>query len=269
MMYRKIQKNTDAKVIKRFSLLELTGLAALSWVFIWYWGPKITSYSIPLMATGYLLTFAYIGYISPVLIHGDDHRYRGLSNWKTLFIRTDNFKQSLYSFGIITLVGAILIISAALVKNPSIFQNFNWNTFFLKLSFYLLSSAVQGLFTMFILMRLIDLSSSDPFQINSDNPSGITSRILLTALITGYFSLMHMPNFPVVAITLIFTPIILWQYFKTPNFFMLICTHAILGTLLHRIYELPMRIGPFYANPDRYIIREIFPIIGKVIGSSW
>ncbi len=255
--------------MKRISFLELTGLTVLSWLFLWHWGPEITSYSTTLMAAGYLFILTYISYISPVLIHGDDHRYRGLSNWKTLFIRTDNFLPALYPFSIITLIGAILIIFASLLKNPSIFHQLNWNVFFLKLCFYILSSAVQGLFTLFILMRLIDLSTSDPFQINSDIPSEFKSRLLLTAMITCFFCLIHIPNFPVMGIILTSTPIVLWQYFKTPNFFLLICTHAILGTLLHRIYELPMRIGPFYSNPDRYLIRELFPIIGRIIGNSW
>lgn len=269
MIHASTRKNKNGVTIKKISCLELVGLGTLSWTLIWYWGPKITSYRTDLMAVGYILTLIYISYISPVLIHRDNHDHRGLSGWKTLFIRTDNLKQSLISFGIIILVGSVLIIAASLVKNPFVFQQLNWNIFFLRLSFYLLSSSVQGLFTLFILMRLTDLVASDPFQIQDENQSVVNSRIFLTVAITCYFSLIHMPNYPVVAITLVFTPVILWQYFKTPNFLMLILTHAILGTLLHRVYQLPMRIGPFYENPDRYIIRELFPIIGKIIGNSW
>lgn len=68
---------------------------------------------------------------------------------------------------------------------------------------------------------------------------------------------------------MLLSPVMLRQFYRTPNFFLLVCTHAILGTLLHRVYELSMRVGPFYYNPDKYILRELFPPLAKLIGNLW
>lgn len=254
---------------KRISLLELGGLALLSWLFIWHWGPQIKSYHTTWMAAGFLATILYISYLSPVWIHGDNHGYRGLGGWQTLFIRTDNFVSALYRFGAITVVGGLLIIIASLIKNPSIFQQLNWQVFFIRLFCYAISSVVQGFVTMFILMRLIDVSACDPFEENGNPRAEMNSKILIITLITCYFSLVHTPNIGVMVVSVLFTPFVLWHYFKTPNFFMLVTTHTILGTLLHRVYELSMRIGPFYNHPDTYVIRELFPPLARLIGNSW
>lgn len=257
-----------AAIVKVTSLLELGVLALLSWLFIWRWGPQITSYPATLMAVAYLAVLFYIAYLSPVWIHADDRRSWGLGGWKTLLLRTDNLGRALQGFGTITAVGGAVIVLAALWRNPSVFQQLDWRVFFLKFSCYSVSGAIQGCVTLFVLMRLADLFSCDPFQPGGGSVE-INGRLAITALVSGYFSLMHAPNVPVMLVTLVLTPPVLWQYFKTPNLFLLIGTHAVLGTLLHRVYELPMRIGPFYTSPDRYIIRELFPIVARIIGNSW
>jgi hypothetical protein len=260
--YRAVQS-----VFKRvFSCFELAALAFVSWMLIWYMGPEITSYNTTLLAGCFLTVLLYVGYFSPIVLHQDSNRYRGVGNWKTLFIRSDNFCAALGGFGAIIVTGSAVIIVASLLKNPLIFQQVDWGVVLLKLFCYFFSSTIQGLITLFILLRIIDISSGNPFEADGDAMRG---KVLITVVITGYFSLVHMPNIPVMVIVLFFTPVVLFQYFKTPNFFLLVCTHAFLGTLLHRLYDLPMRIGPFYNSPDRYIIRELFPFVAGLIGNSW
>lgn len=254
---------------RKISMLELAALAFLTWLFLWVMGPRITMFNTFWIACAFLGFIFYIAYISPVLIHADNQLNRGLGRWQTLYVRTDNFKPALRRFSQITIFGGASIIFAALFKNPNIFQDIGFKVIFLKLSLYLVFSAVQGLIIIFILMRLADILFCDPFQNRGDQHGKNRERILISVFITSIFSLMHMPNLPLMGITALITPVIFWQFYQTPNFFLLVCTHSILGTLLHRVYELPMRVGPFYTLPDQYLLREVFPLLGRIIGNAW
>ncbi|THB77186.1 MAG: hypothetical protein D6B25_07460 [Desulfobulbaceae bacterium] len=252
-------------MVRLMSMSELVVVGLLFYVFVWIWGPVITSFPLPLMAFAYVVVVVYISYISPVLLHGDKDCYRGIANWRQGFIRTDNLGQAGRSFGLIILLGGSGIVVAAYLKNPQVFVELNWLAVTIKYTMYNFSGAIQGCFTLFILFRLMDVLDLNPFEKNIS----IGGKLVLTGLVSVLFAMMHWPNMPVVIILLVSCPLIMWQFYRAPNFFMLVTSHAILGTLLHRVYELPMRIGPFYHNPDKYILRELFPPLAWIIGNLW
>ncbi len=254
---------------RKTGALELAALAFLTWLFVWVMGPRIAVFNTIWVTFAFLLSLLYFTFISPVLIHADNRLHRGFGDWKTLFVRTDNFKPALKRFGLISGVGGAAIIFAAFFKNPRVFHEIAWKIVVLKFSLYLIFSTVQGLFILFVMMRIADILSCDPFQTGGARQGRKSRRHLITLLITSVFTLVHLPNLPLMGITMVITPLVLWQYYLTPNFFLLVCTHSILGTLLHQVYRLPMRIGPFYTHPDQYLIRELFPLIGRIIGNAW
>ena len=45
--------------------------------------------------------------------------------------------------------------------------------------------------------------------------------------------------------------------------------HAIIGTALHRVLEMHMRIGPFYWESDKYVYRTLFPALRELIGNAF
>ncbi len=204
----------------------------------------------------------YLTYISPCLIFKDTFADRGLGTWNSLFIRTDNLKSALRGYGTITIVGAIIIIGATFLFRPNYLANINWSAFFLKLFFYISSAlAQQLLFIGWLLVRLRTILQDDPL-----NQTG-NKRLQVSAVAAIFAFLLHAPNMAVMCISLITGFAFVWVSYATPNLFLAASCHAILGTLLHRVAGIQVKIGPHYMQKDFHVTRTLFPVLKQIIGN--
>jgi hypothetical protein len=251
--------------------LEILGVTGVAFTVTWVIGPRL---EMPGLAapTILLLSFAaaYVAYISPVLIHRDPPEARGLGRPPTGYLRTDNLVPALKSFGAVTLLGSGLILAAVLLARPAAFTQLDWSSLLLKLGLYCGSAAVQCLlFLGFFRLRLKDFLGL-PQELAAAEPGvAVRQRLLLSAVLGVLFSLYHLPNLPVMGIALLLGTAMTWLYDVHPNLAAAALCHAALGTLLHRVAGLNMRIGLFYWQRDRWVFRTLFPWFKELIGDRF
>lgn len=209
----------------------------------------------------FAFTLLYLTYISPCLIFKDSFATRGLGRWNSLFIRTDNLRAALRGYGAITIIGAVTIVGATYLFRPAYLAHINWSAFFLKLAFYISSAlAQQLLFIGWLLVRLRIILQADPL-----NQTG-NKRLQVSAVAAIMAFLLHAPNVVIMCISLVAGFAFVWVSYATPNLFLAVSCHALLGTLLHRVAGIPVKIGPYYMLKDFHFTRALFPFIKKVIG---
>lgn len=208
------------------------------------------------------LALLYIAYISPSIIFKDTLASRGLGNWKSLFIRTDNFKLALRGYGSLTLFGSFVILGYTFTLQPANIIHINWAAFFVKLIFYLSSALIQQLlFVGWLLVRLRSI-------ICEDNDNSILSKQFIICFIAATIvSFIHSPNLPIMIISFIGGFAVIWVSYKTPNLFLAVISHAILGTMLFIIAGVQVKLGPHYLQKDFHFSRTLFPVFKKIIGN--
>ncbi len=229
-----------------------------TWVLIPYSIISVIYLSITLILL-VSVAFYYL-YISPSIIHQDLLKERGMGNVKHLFIRTDNFTHvgKFVLVPLLIICGSILF--AAWYKKSNFFIEPDWYTLLLKLFFYFFSALIQDIFFFsFLLIRLKE------FIVIKSN---LLKHVVVVFIFSLFFSLFHLPNLPLMILTFIFAFWLGYIFYKTPNLYIVIIVHALLGTLLHRVYELHMKIGIFYGT-EKHIIRYTIPIINDIIGGRW
>ncbi len=248
-----------------FSALELVLISSGFFTIVWYIGPNLNNNGLaPLLTVTLGLFLFYVGYASPVMVHRDDSRERGVGNWRTLFVRTDNLREALRPFLWLTLIGTLIITALTLLLQPEIFARIHWQAFGLKLGLYLINASGQGLlFLSFFMLRLKVLL---PSPAESGDGAG-RHRLLVSGCCALLFALYHLPNPALMLVTLLIGFAACWIYYATPNLLIAVCSHAFLGTLLHQLLEMHMRIGPFYWQSDLYIFRTLFPPVRDLIGN--
>ena len=139
----------------------------------------------------------------------------------------------------------------------------DWYGLGLKFSFYLFSALIQDiLFFSYILLRLKDLILIESLH---------TKKIIVLLLFSSIFALIHLPNLPLMALTFIFAFWLGYVFYSTPNLYAIVIVHAFLGTLLHRVYELHMKIGLFYGveSHEGHFFRFLIPSFSEIIGHRW
>ena len=255
---------------KGFGIFEIFAFTSgYLWV-LWRVGPHLqTSGLAPLILALLLAALVYVAYVSPHWIHKDPLAIRGLGSPRTLFIRTDNWTEAAQAFGAVALVGAIGVIGAALWKQPAVFSVLNWKAFYVKLGGYLFSTLAQDLiFLSFFLVRLRTILPlpSAPQGAATPPQTQRRNRLLVSGLLGLLFSSYHFPNPLMMALALLFGSVVAWIYYAHPNLVLAVGCHALVGTLLHRVLGLHMRIGPFYWDRDTYILRTLFPPLREWIG---
>lgn len=261
---------TSHKSERIFSVIEITVLLAGFFTVSYLLAPFVASS--PQFALIGLLTIgaglAYILYFSPALLHHDSLEERGLGTWRTLFIRMDNIRSAARSFSTLLLVGTIIVLILTATWNSDVFAHFNKEAFAVRLLFYSMSSIIQQLiFVGFFLVRFrkIFMPSSDGISKGDER----RNRFLVSAMLAIIFSAIHFPNLPLMALTLFFGFAMAWISFRTPNLFVAAGCQLVLGMLLHRVLELPMRVGIFYDHSDIYFFRTIFPLSRHWIGGLY
>ena len=237
-----------------------------SLLMVWLWAPHLEDD--PGLIPGYLLVLllaiVYVSGFSPILIHHDPPVLRGLGTRRTFFVRTDDLRSTLSAYGILAIAGTLVLLGLALNGDPAAPLRLLGRAFWLKLALYLFSALGQQLFFMgFFFVRLREIFGAYP-----DTPAKhlVLTRFLVcggTALLIAAY---HIPNPPMMVIVSIFGFGLAWIFYARPNLLLAVLCHAWLGTLLHRVVLLPMRVGPFYWMPDRYVYRTLFPFIRQWIG---
>jgi membrane protease YdiL (CAAX protease family) len=214
---------------------------------------------------GFALFMIHFVFVSPWL-HGDSLKARGLGPAATAFVRTDNLGKAILRYGALSLGASALLIIGGLIHNPAMFEAVVWYSVAVKFIHYLFSATIQdALFFAFFLQRITGIVEGSANTRSSD----LKRRALASGGGAFLFCIYHFPNPAIMAISLTFGGMMFWCYYRHPNLVAVVIAHAFTGTVMHRILQVPMRVGPFYKDPDGYIIRELFPIVGKLIGGLW
>ncbi len=253
------------------SAVEILLMTLGYFAVVWGIAPDLeTNGMIPLMK-GLLVSFLfYFAYLSPTVIHKDTLAERGIGNWRTLFIRTDNFAvASKYYLGL-AFGGTVVIFGAALLLKPTFISGFSWHAFWLKLSLNVLNALGQDLlFLSFFIPRLKHICmlpmASAVFGSNGSRYAALIVPLACALL----FAIFHIPNPPLMLVVFILGYAVAQIFYHFPNLFLALACHAVIGTMLHRVFEMHMRIGPFFWESDKYVYRTLFPALRELIGSAF
>lgn len=94
--------------------------------------------------------------------------------------------------------------------------------------------------------------------------------LAICLLCSAQFVLYHAPNVPLMGVSFFAGLIVSRIYLSIPNLVAAAASHALIGTLLHRIVGTCMRSGPFYYDQDVHPLRTLFPFFTKqLIGDMW
>ena len=241
------------------SWAELTGLVLLYYLITWQIAPHAMQLHW-LLLLGMVAAAGWIGYylfwVSPVL-HGDSPGARGLdsSTCKTSFV---------YYF-VLLLIGLSVIVVMIYLKYGQRPPDIDWGVFWLKYGFYLTSAFLQDLiFFSFFQLRIKEIVSTH--FTNKSEQLWITVGVVAVA-----FGLFHIPNWPLTLFSIGFGFLVSLSFYLRPNIWAVVLIHALLGTVLHRIYQLHMKIGLFYGqtSPDASFFRKIIPFTEALISDKW
>ncbi|MCX7717573.1 MAG: CPBP family glutamic-type intramembrane protease [Candidatus Sumerlaeaceae bacterium] len=250
-----------------FSAAEVIGVSTAIAVLFWVLNPRMLQPGMPpiVVAVGVLLG-VYVIWLSPCWIHGDSLADRGLGSRDTLFVRTDNFWCAAGVFAPLSAVLACLLVLVGLLRNPSSFGEINWYRFLIKHGLYLVWAVVQSLFFFGFFMQRLTAITAVALKSLSWGFDGLRcSVVLLTA---GLFSVAHAPNLLMMVLTFLAGILWGWHFWAQRNLLVLAASHAFLGTIIHQVLMLNMRVGPAYWEPHRfYANRVLFPFISHWMGS--
>ena len=246
-----------AMALRWVSAGELAFLTAAYFVGAWMVAPLIgrVPLAVEAMRMGVLAAAVYVAFISPVLIHGDTAAQRGVGTWRTLFVRTDNLAAAAGRFGLFTLAGAAALVALALIRQPDGLRHVRWDAFGMKLFAYCLFAPVQAYVMWSFMLPRFRRALADGEDSDDDR---VWPAVLACALC---FALFHAPNVPLMAISFVFAIASGRIYAATPNLFVASLSHALLGTILQQIFGLYTRVGWCFANPESYVIRNLFPFV--------
>ncbi|MDR9366880.1 MAG: CPBP family intramembrane glutamic endopeptidase [Balneolaceae bacterium] len=247
-----------------WGIAEIVIFTALFFTGLWIAGPQIGS-SPSLQLIFWVLVFLggyYILWYSPKKLHYFTFRDLGFVLPSRKKRVQTSINKGWLSYSVFTIVGSITLISyTAIFNQESLFQ-LQWNALLIKFSGYLVYGTVQAvIFFGFMMPRIRQVFPKTTHH--KSNRRVQLSVVVITAVI---FSLYHIPNTQLMVCTLFAGLGWAWIYYYRPNILLMGLSHAILGTILHQVVKLHMRIGPFYNNPDLYVIREVVPGLKKLIG---
>lgn len=248
-----------------WGLAEIALFSALFFLGLWLVGPKIGS-SFSLQFSFWILFLFggyYILWYSPIKLHHFSlHELGFIFPWDKQKFRIA-LKKGWLSYSLFTTTGSIVLISYTALFYPETLPQLNWSAVLIKFSGYLVYGSIQAIIFFGFMMPRIRQAFSKVLT-PRNNGKVKYSVILIVALI---FSSYHIPNPELMSVTFLAGLVWAWIFSRRPNLFLMSLSHAILGTILHQVVKLHMRIGPFYNNPDLYVIREVVPGLKKLIGN--
>lgn len=239
-----------------WTVVELATACTILLSMIWI-GPAVLPRTVfPFAAVAMIAAgIAYAVWVSPVLVHRDPLPERGLGDWTTWFVRTDNLHEAARQFLVLTLGGAVAIFVLSARFNPDWAANADWRAWLVRLGFYATSATLQAIvFVGFVVVRLRTL---------------LPSRVAVACVAGVLFGLVHAPNPLLVALTAIFAAAAAWISVRTPNVLAAAGSQLVLGLLLHRALGLTLRVGYFASHPDLHVFREAVPVVGRIIGGLY
>ncbi len=249
---------------QKLSVIELSTLVFSYYILIWVLFPRaLNSTPIHIVILFWLAVIVlYTFYFSPIFIHKDTLVSRGLGPKEHLYFRIDNFIDFFKRVSNIFLLSFLLIVLFAWWKDSPFFTEFNWYAFVLKFTFYLFSALLQELlFFSFVFLRIEELVTSN---------SRYLHRFITVAIFSFIFMLFHLPNIPLMILSYFFAFVMGYYFYTYRNIYVIIPIHAILGTSLYIIYQLPMKIGSCYKiGKGCHFMRNLIPQINDLIGSLW
>ena len=245
---------------------EIGGSIVLYVFGMWVAGPRIVARPELGLAWWAFVLFAgwWLLWASPVRIHQDPPAVRGWGERGRKRTDTGRLSAAWPAYAAFTAAGALLLIAVALARDPSALARVSPETFAIRLFGYSLFGPVQALiFFSFLGTRLRDVLR---IAFAVEGRSYWAASTVLTALL---FSLAHFPNPALMPITLVVG--IGWAllFQARANILLLGLSHALLGTMLHQVLAVYMRIGPFYAEPDQYLLRTVVPGLADLIGNRF
>lgn len=241
-------------------ILVFGGLQA----FTWYLGPHVSGSGFLVAFTWLLWIFLgfYVVLISPVFLHKLPRQEAGWISPNNK-LHHASIINAWKPYTIVTAIGVITLLIFTFYWNPDAFQTINLRGLAIKSAGYLFSGIIQAaIFFGFILVRF---KAAISHLLKGKEPTLIMGLTIICT--TVVFSLFHYPNPELMIFT--FSAGLCWSllFYLSPNILLMGLSHAILGTILHQIVQLHMRIGPFYNNPDLYVVREIIPGLKQLIGN--
>lgn len=245
--------------------LELSTLFTVYGVIIWLVIPRVFTSTIAFYTFYLLMASAILYYIfvSPLMIHKDTLERRGLGSREQFYLRTDNFYLAWWYIRTPLIITSAAIILVAWYNDSPFFIRPDWYALSLKFTIYLFSAFAQDiLFFSFVLLRLKEL-----ITLRSDTLQNISVITLFATL----FAFYHLPNIPLMILSFFFALALGQLFYKIPNLYVIVIAHALLGTLLHRVYELHMKVGLFYGieSQESFLMRNLIPIVNDIIGNRW
>lgn len=253
------------------SLLELILITSGYFYFLWMIAPNLATNGLISFSKLLLFNFTiYFIYVSPSLIHKDSLAVRGLGQWQTLFIRVDNIQNAAKYYLLLAAVGGSMIYIAALILKPTVFSEFSWYALRLKLGVYFLHALAQDLlFLAFFIPRLSNIY--DAAMVSSSLKPLFLRDKTLTISFSGavLFAIYHIPNPLLILLVFVFGFALTYIYCHRPNLILATMAHTILGTMLHRILEMNLYVGPFFWHTDKSVYRTLFPTLREIIGNTF
>lgn len=226
----------------------LAGLGLMFEFGLWWVGPRVA------LGAGYHILYWLMVAIAALSILFLPPGLRGF-RWRD---GPGGWRVAGSAYAGFTAAAAALILLALLAFAPARFAEVDWEAVAVKFAGYLVLGFIQAVvFFSFLLTRLRLLLV------------GPRRRWHVAAAVAVIFALAHLPNLPLTALTLVAG--FGWSiiYYRRPNVWLLTLSHAVLGTLLHQVAGLYMRIGPFYHDPELFILRAVVPGLAEFIGGRF
>lgn len=259
----------------RQRLYNLIEIAAVSTVYFWVVWPVTVQVAVhglgffPLFII--LATVVYVAFISPVFIHQDFLNIRGLGPPPVFLLKKDNFFQALRWFGSATLAGISGLLLFGIILKPGLVSSFDGYAFMLRLGIYFLSALGQdALFFGYFLWRWQAFFEGQEWngrwqRIAAARPEA--SPVAWPALLANavLFSFFHLPNLPIMVLTLVMG--VVWGkiFSRTPNLLISALGHALLGTTLNIVLKVNLKIGSTYYLAQKGFYRAIFSFLDPII----
>jgi hypothetical protein len=255
-----------------FAAVEIVVALGLYFLTLWYVAPHAGEpWANGAFVAVLLFAVVYVLAVSPA-IHRDTRTARGLSGWRSGFVRHDNLPGAAVLFGIVTLVSAVLIVLIALWLDAAALSKVNRLAVRAKFLGYLPFTLVQDMFFYgFVFQRLLTVCPRPAQSQGLPGPTGVAARevtrhrLLIAGVMGVVFSACHIPNPQMMLICLAAGVIWTSAFYVTPNMLLLVVCHSLLGTMISQVAFLYTRIGPFYANNDRYVFVTVFGGIKELL----
>lgn len=248
-----------------WGILEITGLTACFFSVLWVLGPRIETvkFADPVFWLLILAGLIYLPWISPVILHCDPPELRGWGACGNDGRCPGSFKNAWRVYAAFTALAAVVLVAYAWWLDPARLAHINWKAFGIRFAGYVPFGFVQAAtFFGFVLTRI-----RATIPLPAGPHSVLRHRLLVALATTAIFTFYHLPNKSLMIFALSAGFCWSWIYYRRPNILLLGLSQAILDTLLHRVVQLYMRIGPFYTHPELYILRNVVPGLKQIIGN--